>query len=487
MRKNKEFDHIIRKKMEGFAPSFDAMSWDSLSERMDADNIVEAENDAFDALSREKLHNYEAKYNAAHWEIMAAKLEREFYFVQELFRWKTMEVVLMVLLLITFVRFFPGTSENKSIESNITARTPIAALDENKGDRDTSNKEATSTEKASNLSERENKKIVESQSQIITQASDKKQKIEIDYIDNTANVNISSITPRLDNTIALLGTPKAEMPNFSIIKNFASLAVASLETLSFPEIAQLKYDKNLIRQRLTLQKKKAVLRIGMFGSPNIDKIVNPAFVIDGESIPSLARHALGYSSGVSFGFERGRWEYETGITYTSKRYTPVWIQFQGGDITRGISNEIYTFFEFNSLSVPFNLRYNYLVKDKWSLYAYAGVAWTVTIQSYYDLASADPNETRYSNNKANIRNYSLKEIERNLVEGYFDGGALSKNSYLSLDAGFGVERYIRNRWSVFTQVNYVQNFSQYEGGFGPYKEKIQTFSIATGLKVRLGD
>lgn len=485
MRKNKEFDHIIRQKMEGFVPSFDPVSWDSLSQKMDENDIVEAENDAFDALSREKLRNYEAKYNAAHWEIMAAKLEREFYFVQELFRWKTMEVVLMVLLLITFVRFFPDVSENKSIESNSVETTLIAGLNENNVDN--SNKGIRSIQKDSNFSEGNNNKVVKSKNQVIVQAAGEKQKIEIDDIDNVRDAYSASIIPQLEHTITLLRSPKAGIPNFSIVKNFTSLAVSSLKTLSFPEIAQIKNSKNLIRQRLKLQKKKAVLRIGMFGSPNIDKIVNPAFEIDGESIPSLTRYALGYSSGISFGFERGRWEYETGITYTSKRYTPVWIQFQGGDITRGISNEIYTFFEFNSLSIPFKLRYNYLVQDKWRLYAYAGVAWTVTIQSYYDLASADPNETRYSNNKANIRNYSLKEIERNLVKGYFDGGSLSKNSYLNLNAGFGAERYIRKRWSVFTQVNYIRNFSQYEGGFGPYKEKIQTFSIATGLKVRLAD
>lgn len=478
MENNKEFDQIIRDKMQGFEPSFVPESWDFLEQKMNAQEAQEPdavpENDVIDQLSYEKLHNYHQPYNKTHWEIMAGKLEREFYFIQELFRVKTMEVSLMLLLLLFLGRLIPGDNY----------KVPAIHLE----DKMIVQSEQHFSTGQDNLAVQAADQVAVSKD--IGQSTPGSQpginSIQAYSPDSQSPALVNSVlfveqlpaNPVRSNTASSFALPALIQTTNSLpVDMLVEQAIAMLETPNPETGLEFKpYPSNDI-----------IVRVGMFGAPNIDHIVNESLIIGGEKIPSLNRYAFGYSGGISLGLGVNRFEVETGIVYTSKRYTPIEVQFVAGTVEKGFRNETFKFFEFNTVSVPFNVRYNFVNNPKWRVYAYGGGAAHFNAQSFYHVGPPELSDENRDETTSTFggRNSVIEALERELAVGIFQEGEFRENTYLSVNGGLGLERSVGDRWSFFTQSNYQHTFMYDDGGLGPFKDVIHTFSVSTGLKVRV--
>jgi hypothetical protein len=295
------------------------------------------------------------------------------------------------------------------------------------------------------------------------------------FIPGLSIADVESGSPGVSNII-ITNTVSASFPHLPAVEELAWDKIALLESANRP----------LGKQGFKFPKENIIVRVGMYGSPNVDHIINEPSVIAGKEIPSLNRYALGYSGGISLGFGVNRLEMETGLIYTSKRYEPIEVQFIAGNVEKGFKNEAFKFFEFNSLSVPVNVKYDFVSKGKWRLYAYAGGALHFTSQAFYHVGTPElSDDNRNENTTYSGRNSVIEGLERGLPDGIFQGGGLRENSYLSVNGGLGVERYLSDRWSFFTQSNYQHTLFYYNGGLGPFKDVLHTFSVSTGLKVRV--
>lgn len=486
MKNNREFDDFIKGKMQGLEPSFVPESWDFLEQKMNASEAVEGnavpENDMIDKISYEKLHNYEKPFNKSHWELMAGKLEREFYFIQELFRMKTMEAGLMLLLLLTIGRFIPTETRPDPVnaDKNLIVHNSDALHQEeiNAGDLPVEKLHSANAEAqfADNFMEN----VAESNGF---------EKAGSDETGSLANLNDRTQTPFIQTrAMALLENNAPVSLGLSPLGTHSEMRIyLPVHELTSGEIALLEPSKRLLgRDRLKFPQENIIVRIGMYGSPNLDNIINQPLVIGGEEIPSLNRYALGYSGGISVGFGVKRFEVETGLIYTSKRYEPIEVQFVAGNVEKGFKNESFKFFEFNTVSVPLNLKYDFISKGKWRVYALTGGAIHFTAQAFYHVGTPElSDDSRDEPSTYGGRNSVIEQLERGLSEGLFQGGELRENTYLSVNGSLGFERYISDRWSFFSQANYQHTLYYYGGGLGPFKDVLHTFSVSTGLKVRV--
>ncbi|KAA3637655.1 MAG: hypothetical protein DWQ02_06425 [Bacteroidetes bacterium] len=473
MKNNKEFDQFVREKMQGLEPSITPDSWDFLEQRMNAQEALETdavpENDVIDQVSREKLHNYHQPYNKTHWELMAGKLEREFYFIQELFRVKTMEVSLMLLLLLILGRLIPGDIHKMpaiNVDNRMIVQSELEISDQQNVVADnavlTDNTDLPVVSSISN----NNPAAQKTTDKIVSQPRN-----EAVFINSLPLTAIAMQTDRVTEFPSAIITPVS-----SAVDILDDGALALLETRE-PEMGL-----NFI----PYQQRDISVRVGMYGGPNLDHIVNEPTIIGGEEIPSLNRYALGYSGGISLGVGLDRLEVETGLVYTSKRYQPIEVQFVAGNVEKGFRNEAFKFFEFNSLTVPVNIRFNVIDRAKWRVYAFAGGAAHFNAHAYYHVGPPElSDENRDQSNTFGGRNSVIEQLERGLVDGIFQEGEFRENAYLSVNGGLGLERSIGDRWSFFTQSNYQHTLLYEDGGLGPFKDIIHSISISTGLKVRV--
>ena len=479
MKNNKEFDQFIREKMQGLEPSLTPESWDFLEQKMNAQETPKAdavpENDLIDQVSYEKLHNYHQPYNKTHWELMAGKLEREFYFIQELLRVKTMEVSLMLLLLLILGRLIPGdlyktpaiNIDNRMIVENgqDLPATENAIVDDvqEEGVEDLQGSEAVGLKEA-----------VESLTSAINTIPTENIPTGVPTVPVIAQLPAASVASE--------SAWEFDLPSANIFRESTPVALLEENTIA---LLNSKTPETGLKSKPFFNHDFAI-RVGMFGGPNLDHIVNEPTIIGGEYIPSLNRYAMGYSGGISLGVGVNRFEVETGLVYTSKRYNPIEVQFIAGDLEKGFRNETFKFFEFNTLSVPVNLRFNFIDRAQWRVYAMAGGSAHFTAHAYYHIGTPVlSDDNRDETTTFGGRNSVIAALEKGLSDGIFQEGAFRENTYLSVNGGIGLERSVGDNWSFFTQTGYQHTFRYKDGGLGPFKDVIHSFSISTGLKVRV--
>jgi hypothetical protein len=225
------------------------------------------------------------------------------------------------------------------------------------------------------------------------------------------------------------------------------------------------------------------LRVGMFGAFNGDN-ANTFFssvYIAGKAV----RATDGYGSGVTVGYRRKKVELESGVTYSYKSYRPVGITAVTGDFANGYETVTPKMVSFNMLHIPIHANYYFLDKKKWSFYGTIGGTATLAMQTDYDVAktsNAIVSQSRVTDPYASQTQSSISTLYK---KGALEGASLDKNYYFTANAGGGVEYHpkTKGRWSLFAQSLYQQHIGSQ--GVGENQDKISTFSVNVGAKVRL--
>ena len=98
---NKEFDDIVKKKLESLNSSSVDDGWEVFKEKWDEDSsqvsdVDDHQDEDFDAKIKNNLHNLRMPFNSSHWVKLKAKLEAEAIFKKQLFVAKSVEIVALV-------------------------------------------------------------------------------------------------------------------------------------------------------------------------------------------------------------------------------------------------------------------------------------------------------------------------------------------------------------------------------------------------------
>lgn len=284
---------------------------------------------------------------------------------------------------------------------------------------------------------------------------------------------------------ALPTAPEEYFPANALIAEASPIATSGMPEL-LPE-RDLPLEKALQQHPLP---RKRFVRIGMMGASDYNRIITPPVRVNTD-IVSLDRYAIGYSGGITVGFESGRLEVETGFIYTAKRYYPLQVLYIEGSLKDGIFGGGIKQTEFDIVQVPLNFRYNFLSRDRWRIYGLAGASLHLVAQANYYIADLDD----YAEENQNFpppRNGGRNDNERpeglenqDFQQGFLEGGNWLDNSYIGVNIGAGIERYMSPRWSLFAQPTYYHSLYYPNQGLGPVSDRIHTMSLFMGVKVRM--
>ncbi|PTM14980.1 MAG: hypothetical protein DA408_01430 [Bacteroidetes bacterium] len=496
-KENNELDRIIRAKLDRLEPRVKPGSWDRLAERLDAAEAAEA----FDRTVGNRLDGLQVPYRQHSWAVLAARLELERRRMQAIVHYKAMEVSLLLLLFLTVWHQLP----NEKITPAVTPSFPIADLaipaTTNpaavvRARAETNNKAFSTADKmgaipGSDLAslykngQQPDQKEVDGQNELKGMA----RRPAITELSPLPKVAVSGIpsAANAQQQLRELQARKADNlphPSDAIHRNSTLAALAS------NAFTLLDYgNPNELLSYIRPAERQTFLRIGFVGSPDYNRIITPLQPIDDGTVVSLDRYSLGYSGGITLGIEHGRWEIETGAVYAARRYQAIPTIYVSGNIRDGFTGLGLRDFELNTANIPLNFRYNFLVHDKWRLYAQGGASLNLILGANYYTVDQGEDAGILRNPNMGRGTSSLEKPaplqNKSLTPGWLEGGSLLENATLYGDFGVGLERYMTSSWSIFAQPTYHHSFQLFNDGLGPYRDQIHNFGVSMGVKVRL--
>jgi len=457
--KDKEFDRIIRDRLEDRRPEYQPGSWELFEQQLDAGEagVPEPDDQVIDETAFHKLRHLEKPYKEDHWARMIERLDREFIRPDEVMRFKTLELSLLVLLLFALWNALPYDLRPAVADTSSEAPAPV----ENP---------------AASALTREAPGLIDEEAGLPSAST----------VGAPATVQVAPAALPVSSAPAIL-PPLAVLPiselKASSLDSPAEISlpatrlagVAPTAELSSPALAESLTSSGAVTAsmlaRTPVQPRKYI-HFGMFGSLDYNRIITPPDRFLDVETKELDRYELGYSGGFSVGVEFDhRWELQTGLIYSSKNYQPSALIVQSGNFRDGYEIEQLKDIELNIIHVPLNFRYNLIHYDKTRFYLLAGASLQIaTLGNYY----VEGESSRRSSVLA-------KYIEN----GWFEGGPFRDNSYLTGNIGFGLEHFVTTRWSVFAQPTYQHALDFFRQGLGSTHDRISTMSIYSGIRVRL--
>lgn len=519
-------DEVVRDKMAGLSAAYRPETWDWMNERLDEideGSPAGAEMQTMDEAIYERMHRLEKNYDPNHWPMLLKKLEANAYVGEHIVRYKVMELSLLLLLLLTFVRLpfqtekdqttpapafqqarpqaqhEPASPENNPTlaEANIPDAVDAVGPQTQAETMDNSPAISTATEMGvagvlkqdGSLGDTDqplnllagSEGLAKTEQEMMDELSrlpTKPRELAVPNQKITAEIFPNTNDPKVEH--AILGLNPS---NILGVLSYLPSGMARPMCLTCTG----KLDKEA-----TMAKESTFFRIGMQGGPDYNRVITPSTFADGEYYQA-DRYSLGYSGGFTLGLEKGRWEIETGLMYSNKRYYSLPVLVVEGSVEDGFFGNGTKQFDLDVFQVPLNFRYNFFRKNRWRMYAMAGMSLHVATQSNYYLAEPDgfptggfvPAPSRPGEDNGGRNAPSIKAEFDNFTKGWLEGGSFSENSYLSGNLGIGIEHFLTDYWSIYAQPTYNHSLIYLNNGLGPYYDRIHTNSIILGFKVRL--
>lgn len=492
-KKSDLFDRIIKDKLSQLPVEFDPHSWDQFSQKLDAQEAgtPPVDDRRVDEVVFEKLHTLEAGNRASRWDLLAAKLDQDVTTRRRVMRTRIMEVTLVLLIILTFVQYF---GQQTPVRLLGFGKSLIA--NEKRSDSNTSTAENIASKQQITDHQNPDSKIKNTVAIDVSKATDdarnsaptqlttiKKYKVGPSLPVATAKLKKSS------DKLTTISNPAQEQPAADMpVPAEREELMAALERILLEELSTEEEVDYL--KLITPVNPREQLSVSMFGSMDYNRIITPSALNEaGEVIDeAFERYELGYSGGLMLSWEKGRWEIGTGAIYSAKQYEPRPLVYLGGSFANGYYGESFKLVELNMLQLPVQVRYNFLKKNKWRAFATVGLSLHTALQANYYLEEEEellrpqpqPRPTPGGNFPT-----PADEKKKILSKGLLEGGSIWENGYITGNVGIGLEYFITERLGIFTQPTYQQSLDYFTKGFGPDQDRINTFSIFTGLRVKL--
>jgi len=448
----KNFDKNIKSSLENIEEPFDSSSWLALEKRMNAGFSEEqpAAVEPVDLVVKRTLERMETPYQAADWSLLNARLNAN-ALVQRIRYTKIAELAIFLLLLINIEGFLGGFKEV------VRPRTPVP--------------EKSTQPMASNQAKKSGKH-------------------------HKDTVESSKIGAFAEQVVALIATP-------------FQTSVQSESTISNTEIPTITTHKSVLSAS-NFYSTSGIVAFNKLApipqSKTPDFAWNTLFdIIPGVSVP-IKRHSKGlyaasfasfdknqfkgnptssnnsgYGGGILVGSNQGKWGVETGLAYSHKNFGPKrQVEYYAGNQIDGFLGAYVKEVDAEIFSVPLKVTRRIANFGKTSAHAVAGVTASVATEKRFTYkmvktASTSPGPTQGPDPNEN-------PIPMLNNDGYFEGGTLKTNAYATADIGLRVQHPFGKKYVAFVEPTYRQSLG---GGFGPNKERVNTFSFQAGIMAAL--
>lgn len=478
MRKDRSFDDIIKDKLNHVAPVYHPENWERFRERLDKETAGEQEDiEFFDRVVKQKTPVSHAGGFSNNWTALVNRLDIIYRRERAIATSKLLE--LLALLLLFWTMDSGLLSEDNPTRHLATSPEPaVETISADQRPAPTGSDEWSKT------------------STIITPSRVSAAHTERPSVHTSMNETETPMIPdgqssspeELSQAPTGLEMPPYLVPNIPVrmAQPFAHIP----PSLHFNSPSQ---DVEILPK---LKTKKTI--VSMFGSTDINSIHTPGS-IEGPfsetdrttiTIPALHRFAYGYTGGAALGFDQGRFETEIGWVYTAKMYKARPVLYVTGSVSEGFSAEGLKDIELNMIAVPVQFKYRWVQTNKWRVYSAVGAAFHLVLESNVQWTDQEafrsssfnlslPNPEPSGSPKSRILN------AKNLDGGWLQGGGFADNAYVTGLIAAGVERRFTNGWGIFVQPTYQHSLYYFSKGVGPDKDRIHTFSLMSGIRIRL--
>lgn len=468
--KDKRFDQLIKDRMEHLEVPMQKGGWEQFSSKLDqyaASSVPDQEDKDFDALIFNQLHRLEATFNPAHWSQMRRRIRIELGWHRTLLSLKLAELTLIGLLVFVFGHELSNPNRLPGQpKTTVSPHKAVAKTNSESSLQATNSTAAATADPAAKQSTPANSFF--------------------SAIAETTTPQVASLPPATMNPM-VVSEQKASVLTVQPEKRSDDATNTFVSSLLQHATLPVRYEHYVdLDAVVSLPQKETLLRIGMIGAVDYNRVITPPDPKESR-LEVYDRYAMGYSSGISVGFEMGNVEIETGLGYASRHYLPQPVVFVQGSLQEGFIGEGIREIELNMLSLPLNIKFYVVNREKWRIYALAGTALHFAFQNNY-YTSAQRFSYGLTQPILNAGHTSPLEDNKELKAGFFEGGPFMENSYLTGNLGLGMERNFSYRWSLFVQPTYqhaMDYFGVLDKRLGPNKDEIRTFSVLTGIKMRL--
>ncbi len=500
-------DSSFKANLENLNPDYDPNTWDALSDKLDLEDILEHEdaNQEIDQLAYDKLLNYTVPQRAGDWEILEEKLEREpALALPLLYTYKLAELAILTLLILVFFQAHP-LIENSKQDNTVIAK----AFSKSQNQTSISKSSEVKTQLDNTLSAVIAKNEISIKAPISTPVQSRStttvtnnppfsfqkptearivkyssENTDINLI-NEASIEISSIPAPIINGIDEQTLKEKSIPQV-VINNeqkHRRLGLAlNTNRLPLGPLVNLDYEDKGMQICKACFNPESILRwrLGAHLDAKYDYIMTAydnAFDLE-----SYNHSTFSYGAGLSTSILLGRWELESGFDYATRQYETKTDEIIGS-ISNGYLKVRLDKIQMNILSIPLNLRYHFNDQSaKTHFYVHAGASMNVATHANYFIKSeflsnsrrptpVETNQLVQSSNTASDKIYSL---------GWFEGGTYLQNRYFYANLGFGFERRISSRYSIFGQTTYSHYLDN--RGIGPNDDRFNSLGFSTGIR-----
>ncbi len=458
----KNFDKQIKSSLENIEMPFDSASWQALESRMNA-AISEEQPSAVepvDLVVKRTLERFEVPYQAADWNLMQAKLNQNIL-VRRIRMSKAAEAAIFLLLLVNIEGFLGGFKEvlKPAAPAKPKVAEPMADRHRSKGSKHHSAASQQENVTVTSLAER----VVALISAPFAGADDDASTLEpgtspLAVVDPAANGNASMLDA-------------ANFYSASGIVKFNKLE--QLPQAKIQDFAWKNFFETIPGVITPTPRKSNGLYAASFASFDKNNIRQGDY----------ATQANGFGGGVAVGYRKGKWGVETGLAYSQTNFTPQRKdEFYAGNPADGFLASYVKNVDADVFSVPVKVTRRMARFGRTTAHAVAGLTANVATQKRYGYKTVVyPPSSPQPSPTPGIDPAQYPIPNRN-QKGALEGGSFKTNAYATADVGMRVEQPLGKRYVAFVEPTYRRSLG---GGFGPKRERINSFTIHAGVMASL--
>ena len=515
---NREFDEIIKKKLESLNTNGSEDAWDLFKEKWDSKSGLAAggeglsnEDQDLDNKIKTDMQRLRIPFNSKHWIILKEQLELEALFKKKLFVAKSVELVILAFLVLGILNLWPIQNEIYQLKVYDVPMVQSIPVDKETAEKHEAQELALLTnqkiqkQQLYNTTKKFVEKAINSVERLVSPLSPVVQKEE------SINQSIQSIKPEKDfqdNRMNKLDiqfpfimnsqskSTNKKLENHSVqdgSKNpIALLQLNEMKELELP-IRPTGFPDIVLDSKESIKEEKTYISFAVGPKMNlVNSPFDPVYEIDPYNVINT-----NFNISVKVNKELGPIELYTGLGYTNTSYVPRLVDEIYEPLERQFSVASLENIEFQTFSVPIGVKYNVFETNKYQLYASAGVDLNVIAYSDFHILDTpvgsgssveNPNPTPsptppdpLPENEPVNSNAKLSQKEFN--HGIFSGGSLKDNLYATASVGFGLNWKVSSRSGIFIEPKYSHFISS--KGIGPNDDKVHGISVDLGFRYQI--
>ncbi|MFT4533806.1 MAG: hypothetical protein ACJA1A_000381 [Saprospiraceae bacterium] len=510
---NKEFDNIIKKKLESLNSGGTDDGWELFREKWEQSSVStnsdildskEKESvkvdELFDAKMKQNMRGLRMPFNSAHWVKLKALLEAEALFKKRLFVAKTVEILMLALIVVGVLNVMP--IQNEIYQIPVFDVPMVAAIQVDKATAEKHQAESIQkSKKQSIVSDRVIKKLTNLDVASLFNTKPKKISIKSNQnhtsksqnrrLETTLSPNLKLLFPFLKdseyNKAIFIDHQVSQLPQSldnsitGVIKKDFSPLILPNRPIGIPDmILGASKDRSDENSYLSLA---IGPKINLVNSP-----FDPVYEIDPYNTLNT-----NFNITAKVHKEVGPLELYAGLGYSKTSYEPLIIEETYKNQNQQYKQTSLENIGFNTLNVPLGVKYNVLDKDNYQLYASAGVDVNFIAQTEYivydipataaELGKSSPAIKSFINSGKPEVNRRTLLSQKEFKRGILDGGQLRDNLYATASIGVGLIRNVSENASLFIEPKYSHFMTSQ--GLGPNLDKVHSVSVDVGIRYQL--